>query len=144
MGVKLFELEEGSQITLHIRNKDSNMQIGANIIKHVKENVALISLEYDTTRRLIFENVQIDVEYCQDNDLPIVWNNVKIVNYKTDYIMQVFSEGTRKNRRDCFRVGVSVLAQLRMMGRGAMQVMIRDISMSGFSISDRKKNWDFV
>ena len=138
MGIKLSELEEGSQITLNISNKDHNMQMGAVIKKHVRENIAFIELDYDKTKKLIFDNVLVHIEYC-DERVPIVWHNVKIVTYKSEYVLQVFSEGVRRNRRDSFRVGVSTLARLRMVGDGPQEVIIRDISLSGFSITDRKK-----
>lgn len=137
-GVKLSEIEENSQITLLVKNKDNSMEINGSVIRHVRENIALISLDYDTTQRLIFERVKIDMEYCHENEVPYIWRNVKIVNYKHDYILQVFSDGMKYNRRDSFRVGVSVVAEFRKGGR-KQQVLIRDISMSGFAISDRKK-----
>ena len=136
-GVKLSEIEENSQITLLVKNKDNSMEINGSVIRHVSENIALISLDYDTTQRLIFEGVKIDMEYCHENEVPYIWRNVKIVNYKHDYILQVFSDGMKYNRRDSFRVGVSVLAEFRKGGR-TQQVLIRDISVSGFAISDRK------
>lgn len=136
-GVKLSEIEENSQITLLVKNKDNSMEINGSVIRHVRENIALISLDYDTTQRLIFEGVKIDMEYCHENEVPYIWRNVKIVNYKHDYILQVFSDGMKYNRRDSFRVGVSVLAEFRKGGR-TQQVLIRDISVSGFAISDRK------
>lgn len=137
-GVKLSEIEEGSQITLLVRNKDNRMEINGSVIRHVRENIALISLDYDTTQRLIFEGVKIDMEYCHENEVPYIWRNAKVVNYKHDYILQVFSDGVKYNRRDSFRVGVSVMAEYRKGGR-TQQVLIRDISNSGFAISDRKK-----
>ena len=136
-GVKLSEIEENSQITLLVKNKDNSMEINGSVIRHVRENIALISLDYDTTQRLIFEGVKIDMEYCHENEVPYIWRNVKIVNYKHYYILQVFSDGMKYNRRDSFRVGVSVLAEFRKGGR-TQQVLIRDISVSGFAISDRK------
>ena len=81
MGIKLSEIEEGSQITLQIYNSENNMQMGAVLKQHVKEGIALISLEYDTTRRLNFDNVRIDMEYCYDDGVPIIWRNVRVVNY---------------------------------------------------------------
>ena len=102
MGIKLSEIEEGSQITLQIYNSENNMQMGAVLKQHVKEGIALISLEYDTTRRLNFDNVRIDMEYCYDDGVPIIWRIVRGVNYREDYAMQVLSEGIRHNRRGCF------------------------------------------
>ena len=126
MGIKLSEIEEGSQITLQIYNSENNMQMGAVLKQHVKEGIALISLEYDTTRRLNFDNVRIDM-----------------VNYREDYAMQVFSEGNRHNRRGCFRVSVATTATLSATGKTPQQVTVRDISLSGFSITDRKKELGF-
>ena len=139
MGIKLSEIEEGSQITLQIYNSENNMQMGAVLKQHVREDIALISLEYDTKRRLNFDNVRIDMEYSYDDGVPIIWRNVKVVNYREDYAMQVFSEGNRHNRRGCFRVSVAAVATLSMTGKTPQQVTVRDISLSGFSITDRKK-----
>lgn len=139
LGIKLSEIEEGSQITLQIYNSENNMQMGAVLKQHVREDIALISLEYDTKRRLNFDNVRIDMEYSYDDGVPIIWRNVKVVNYREDYAMQVFSEGNRHNRRGCFRVSVAAVATLSMTGKTPQQVTVRDISLSGFSITDRKK-----
>ena len=139
MGIKLSEIEEGSQITLQIYNSENNMQMGAVLKQHVREDIALISLEYDTKRRLNFDNVRSDMEYSYDDGVPIIWRNVKVVNYREDYAMQVFSEGNRHNRRGCFRVSVAAVATLSMTGKTPQQVTVRDISLSGFSITDRKK-----
>lgn len=144
MGVlKLSELEEGSQITLLIHDQENKMEISGVIKRHIRDDIVLISVEYKTAQRLIFDGVKIDMEYCHENDIPYLWHNVKIVNYKNDYVMQVFSDGMKYNRRDSFRVGVSVMAQLRVGGRNVHQVLIKDISMTGFAISDRKKELGF-
>lgn len=139
MGIKLSELEEGSPILLKLQIGDRTMQMNAVIKKHLKENIALITLNYDTSKRLVFDNVYITMEFAQEGNVPIVWSGAKIVSYKSEYIMQVLSDGIRHNRRNSFRVGVSTMARLRMSGDGPAEVMIRDISLSGFSISDRKK-----
>ena len=139
MGIKLSEIEEGSPITLQIYNSENKMQMEAVLKQHVREDIALITLEYDTTRRLNFDNVRVDMEYCYDDGVPIIWRNVRIVNYRTDYAMQVSCDGSRHNRRGCFRVSVATSATLSMSGRTPQQITVRDISLSGFSISDRKK-----
>lgn len=141
--LKLSELEEGSQITLLIHDQENKMEISGVIKRHIRDDIVLISVEYKTAQRLIFDGVKIDMEYCHENDIPYLWHNVKIVNYKNDYVMQVFSDGMKYNRRDSFRVGVSVMAQLRVGGRNVHQVLIKDISMTGFAISDRKKELGF-
>lgn len=137
--MKLSELEEGTRVTLLISSKDRTVDLTAVIKKHVKNNIAMISLGYDTNKKLVFDKVQIDMEFYQDGEIPIIWHNVKVMSYQTDYVVQVFSEGTRHNRRGFFRVGVSTLAQIRTVGLGVREIMVRDISLSGFSVSDRKK-----
>ena len=140
MGVALSELEEGSEIILVLSAKGKLMTLDATIKKHVKRNIALISIKCDTSKRLNFSTVQVDMEYQpEDSGVPIIWHNVKIAGYQSDYALQVFADGTKHNRRDSFRVGVSITAKVSSAGRGPRQVMVRDLSLSGFSISDRKK-----
>lgn len=136
--MKLSDLTEGSKITLLIHNNNKRMRMGAVIKKHVKQNVALIALDYAAGSRLVFDNVQISAEYDADGGVPLIWNNVKITNYQSEYVMVVNSEAVKNNRRNSFRVGVSKLARVRS-ANGPGQVMIRDVSMSGFAITDRGK-----
>lgn len=138
MGFKLSQLEEGVTVTLLISSAENNMQLGATIKKHLKDNIALIDLHYETTKRLVFDNVQVDMEYYQDNDVPIIWHGVKIGYIKGEYLLQAPVDGVRHNRRGYFRVGVAVSTRIQMPGKSA-QVMIRDVSLSGFSIADRTK-----
>lgn len=69
-----------------------------------------------------------------------MWHNVKVVKYKNDdYAIQVFSEGVKHNRRGSFRVGISTPAKDKNPSPGMpSQVMVRDISLTGFSVTDRK------
>ncbi len=139
MGIKLSELEDGTPVTLQIKNNENKLQLDAEIKRNLKNNMAVLSLDYPTEKRLNFGNVLVDMEYVHEGTMPIVWKNVKIVSYKSEYIMQVSSDGERMNRRNCFRVGVHATAHMRQMGHGAQSVLIRDISLSGFAITDRGK-----
>lgn len=139
MGIKLSELEEGSAVTLRIRTNDNTMQLGAVIKKHVRANLALITLSYATSQRLNFSNVMVDMEYCQENDVPIMWHDVKIMSYQSEYVLQVTGDGVKHNRRSYFRLGLSIPARLRMNRTAPNQITVKDISLSGFAISDRKK-----
>ena len=139
MGIKLSEVAEESTVLLHISNETHGMTMNATIQKIVKDDISIIELDYDSNKRLSFDNVKIYVEYCQDEGVPIIWREAKVFAYKDKYVLQVFSEGVRHNRRGSFRVGVGVLARLSMPGCSVPQVMIRDISLTGFSITDRKQ-----
>ncbi len=144
MGVKLSELEEGSHINLHIKTENADMDMDASIVKIAKDNIAIISIDFPTKQRLNFDNVRTDAEYAQEGGLPIIFHNVRIVYYQSQYVMQAPIDGMRKNRREAFRVGVGSMAKLRMNDNSKPgQVMIRDISITGFSITDRKKELNF-
>jgi hypothetical protein len=137
VGHLLGEIAEGDRFVLHISNNDSSLDLYGVIKKHLKENIALVTILHN--QRLNFENVHVDVEAMGEESIPIMWRNVKIVSYKEDYILQAPTDGVKHNRRGCFRVAVAIVAQMRMGGNGARHVMVRDISLSGFALSDRKK-----
>ncbi|MBQ9764773.1 MAG: PilZ domain-containing protein [Lachnospiraceae bacterium] len=139
MGLKLTKLVEGEHVSLHVSNKTSNLTLKASVTKPLNENTILVNIEDYDDRRLIFDNVQVDLEYYHENDAPTIWYNVKIASYRNAYIVQTPSEGTRNNRRNSFRVPVATTSQLRVAGRGTQYVMVKDISLSGFAISDRKR-----
>ena len=139
--MKLSEIQEGSKIALRLITKDKKLQLDAVLKKHIRENIAIITLMCDTSKKLTFDNVRVDLEYSPEGDVPLMWYSVKVVNYKDDdYAMQLFSDGTKHNRRGSFRVGVSSPAKVRNAAPGTpREVMIRDVSLTGFSVSDRKK-----
>ena len=139
MGNRFKEIEAHQRIVLHIRNHHKHVVLGATIQKHLKDNFSLIILDYTGSKRLIFQNVKIDVEYCQSNGVPIIWPNAKIITYKNAYVLQVDSEGVRNNRRNAFRVAVAQTAWIHIPDQGPKQILLKDVSLSGFSITDRKK-----
>lgn len=138
--MKLSELEEGSKLSLRIMANNKKIQFNAIIKKHVRDNVAIITIINDSNKALKFDNVRTDMEFSPAGDVPFIWYNVKVVNYKDDdYALQVFSDGARHNRRGSFRVGVSAPARVKNPSPGMpREVMVRDVSLTGFSVSDRK------
>lgn len=139
MGIKLSEVEEGSPIVLHLSKDGREMDMNASIKKRVREDLSIIELDYNASKRLSFEGVNIDMEFDYEGTMPIIWKNVRVVFYKSEYVLQASGEGVRNNRRGCFRVGISVYAKFRKSGQGAKRVLIRDISLSGFAITDNAK-----
>lgn len=136
--MKLAEIEEQKHILLHIRNEEYEMDLRGVLERHVNDNLAIISLDYAGTERIIFENVQINMEYILDDGSPYLWVNVRIHNHKGAYVLQTVSDGARFNRRNSFRVQVSKMARCSMPNGDMAQVMVKDISLTGFSITDRK------
>ena len=114
--------------------------MGASIARHLKDNIALITLDNTSGQVLKFDNVNINVIYTNAEGIPYIWMNATIVYYQGQYLLQVKADGGRRhNRRNSFRVGVSHYAKLRITGHGEKEVVVRDVSLTGFSITDRKK-----
>ncbi len=139
MGLKLSDVEVGSKITLLISNESNSMNIDAIIKKNIKDDISIIALCLEMGRPLNFNNVKIEVEYAADEGPPFLWRTAQVIYYKSEYVLQVKNDGIRHNRRESFRVGVAVVGRMRHFGKGELPVMVRDISISGFSIADRKK-----
>lgn len=139
MGIRLSELEAESRITLLVSTADNQMRLEGYIKKVINDAVAVIGIDFESPQRLNFDNVKVQLECILDENVPYLWKQARVVNYKNEYVLQVACEGIRHNRRSNFRVGVSSIGTLKMVGRGSMKVMIKDVSVSGFGISDRSK-----
>ena len=134
------EIEVGSRILLSLSNGNKSMEMGATIARHLKENIALITLDNSNGQILKFDNISINIIYTNADGIPYMWMNSVIVYYQGQYLLQVKADGGhRHNRRNSFRVGVSHYAKLRIVGSGEVEVVVRDVSLTGFSITDRKK-----
>ena len=142
MGVKISEIKENTRVVFHIQNGEQQMDLGAFLKKHLENNLAVITLDYTGSQRLSFNSVKVDMECAEDDGIPLLWEDVKIVNYKNAYILQAPNDGARNNRRGSYRVSVAKKAWFSMEGRKSQYVMIKDISISGFGIADRKRELD--
>ncbi len=142
MGMKLTELEADSKITLVISANDNKMEMPGTIKKVVNKDVAIIDIEYETEKRLNFNNVKVEMECNVDDGVPFWWKDTRIITYKGEYVLQVACEGKRHNRRQSFRVPVSRYGYMQLPSRGNTKVMVRDVSISGFAIADRSKEYN--
>ncbi len=135
------EIEAGSRLLLNLSSGNKSMEMGATIVRHLKDNIALISLDNSSGQVLKFDNIIINVVYTNNEGIPYIWLNSTVVYYQGQYLLQVKADGGRRhNRRNSFRVGVSHYAKLRRPGHGEVEVVVRDVSLTGFSITDRKKD----
>ncbi len=139
-GIKLTSVKEGTPIVLAISSEGKALEMGGSIIKILQDNVALISIDFAGTQKLNFNNVKVDMECITEENIPAKWSNVKILFYQNQYVLRADMDGKKKNRRECFRVGVSHRALMKMPGKGQRDVMIKDISLSGFAITDKDKS----
>ncbi len=143
-GIKLTSVKEGTPIVLAISSEGKALEMGGSILKVLQENVALISVNFAGNQKLNFNNVKVDMECITEDNIPAKWANVKIMFYQNQYVLRADTDGKKKNRRECFRVGVSHRALMKMPGKGQKDVMIKDISLSGFAITDKDKSLNLV
>lgn len=139
MGIKLSELDAGSQVALLISNSEKSITLHATIKRHIENSIASIDIENYEPGKLIFDNVQVDMEYQLEKEIPILWRGVQILSYKSEYFLYAPKDGVRNNKRNFFRVGISKNVQILSATNGPRQTVIRDLSLSGFSVIDRKK-----
>lgn len=140
MKIEFTDIEPGSRLLLVISSGANSLEMGATLARHLKENIALITLDNTTGRVLNFNNVNVNIIYANPEGIPYIWMNATIVHYQGQYLLQVKPDGGRRhNRRSCFRVGISHTGRMRISGHGEIDVTVRDVSISGFSITDRRK-----
>ena len=56
MGVKLSEIEEGTTLKLKIRSQERGFDLDAVLKKVVKDDIIIITIDYDSKKKLVFEN----------------------------------------------------------------------------------------
>ena len=143
MKLNFAEIKEDSPLTLMLHSGNMHMRMDATLIKHMKPNIAAISLQTNVKGVLKFDAIKIEVTYITDSGSPYKWNNAKIVFYQNTYVIQVIGDGHRFNRRNTYRVEISHACQMRTPDGKKQQALLRDISLSGFSITDKKREYEF-
>lgn len=149
MGKRLSALKIGTPISLRVSAQKKSRRFDAVLKKRIDENTIQITLLFDTKKKLIFDNVKTDLEYYPNGNVPTVWSDVKVTPvqseaFSSDYSVQVVTDGKRHNRRDTYRVGISAPVQVTSdIPNCPEQVILRDISLTGFSVTDEKKNLPF-
>ena len=89
------EIEVGSRLLLNLSSGNKSLEMGATIIKHLKDNIALISLDNSSGQILKFDNININTIYTNPEGIPYIWVNSTIVYYQGQYLLQVKADGGR-------------------------------------------------
>jgi len=132
------DIADGSPIILMLHHGSVHMKMDATIISLIREDIAIISLETSVTQILRFDNIEINVIYISDEGSPYMWKKAKIVHFKNNYILEVKGDGNRYNRRYTYRVNVGRQAQIRTAEDIAYRITVKDVSLTGFSLADKK------
>lgn len=134
------ELGVGERLVITVSSSNGSIEFSAEIIKHLKSNIALINISDKTDRVLNFNGTDITIVYTTEDGIPYVWFKCTIVFYQGYYLLQVPADGGRRyNRRNSFRVGVAEHAKLCVKGHSEVDVLLKNVSLTGFSITDTKK-----
>lgn len=132
------DIREGSPIILVLHNGSVHMKMHGNIINLIRDDIAIITLDTSVSQVLKFDNIDLDMIFVSDEGRPYIWKKVKIVYFKNNYVLQVKGDGSRYNRRITYRVTTSRSAQLYTADDSEYRVIVKDVSLSGFSVADKK------
>lgn len=133
------DIRDGSSIILILHSGSVHTKMHGSIINLIREDIATISLDTTVSQILKFDHMDIDVIYLADDGYPFVWKKAKIVYFKNNYVLQIRGDGVRYNRRITYRVSISRSAQLCTADDKEYKVTVKDVSLNGFSIADKKK-----
>lgn len=132
------DIRDGSPIILILHSGSVHTKMHGNIINLIREDIATISLDTSVKQVLKFDHMDIEVIYISDDGYPFVWKKAKIVYFKNNYVLQIKGDGSRYNRRITYRVSISRSAQLRTVDDMEYKVTVKDVSLNGFSVADKK------
>lgn len=132
-------IKDGSPIIIVMHNGSVHAKMQGNIINLIREDIATISLDTRTSQILKFDHMELEVVYVSEDGTPYVWKKAKIVYFKNNYVLQIKGDGTKYNRRMTYRVHISQAAELRKADDTVCPATVKDVSLTGFSIIDKKK-----
>lgn len=142
--MKLSELEQGSNIILHV-NIDGKFADFSSVILYVNKESAIAETIKINNKVVSFsgDNVKLDMSYIRDGKAPFFWRGVVCETFsekgKALYRITTSSEGVERNRREAFRLflGINGVAQMGINNK-ALDIIVKDVSQTGFSfVSDK-------
>lgn len=131
------DIKEDSPVVLMLHSSSVHMKMDAVIQSLIREDIAIITLQTSTTQILKFDNIDMEMIYTSSEGYPYIWHKAKVVYFKGNYVLQVKGEGIRYNRRCTYRVGVSRNAKLHTLDGRRHRTIVKDVSLTGFSVTDR-------
>ena len=132
------DIKDGSPIIILMHNGSVHSKMNRHIINLIRDDIATISLDTPTSHILKFDHMELDFIYIAEDGTPFLWKKAKIVYFKNNYVLQIKGDGTKYNRRVSYRVTLSMPAELRKMDDSIHSILVKDVSLTGFSIVDKK------
>ena len=84
----LADIPAKENLLIKVSTGEKSMELQANIIGHLKNNLTVVSIEGYEGKKLNFSAVNIELEYKGENSVPITFKNVTIQSYKDKYIIE--------------------------------------------------------
>lgn len=139
-GNNILSLQKGTALMLTVTNKAGLMEFPTLVKEVLSTGVLLEPIKHnDKTVNFSAENLHIRVRTSSQHNKPMEWVNCKVslVSHKgiTYHFLQTSSEGKEVNRRESFRVNLSLAGKAQIKEHcGVSDVIVHDISASGFSV----------
>ncbi len=137
--MEIYELTTAHKMSITIANARTNISLNSNIV-FVEENKLYVEpfvyegavLNFDST------NVSISMIAYEEEKSPYLWQIVHIgkeVRDNTPYhVITSNLSGVKINRRENFRLFLGIDATATLMGGKPFDVIVKDISSSGFAV----------
>ncbi len=134
----LKDIAEGQEITLSCKlpGQDNEIEFKATVMQTSMQYIMLDIPRVDD-KRLSFKGVMTSILTERDGG-AYIFTPCNIVFYQGNYIAQCIKEGRKINRRKSFRVGISIMGSMIRGGDSPVNVYVRDVSASGFSITTER------
>ncbi len=136
--VYLRDAQEEQEITIvcKLPMQENEIEFKATVSKITPQYVILDIPRVDD-KRLSFKGVTTSILMERDGGV-YEFSPCSIVFYKGVYVAQCAAQGRKINRRKNFRVGISIMGSLIRGGDSPVNVYVRDVSASGFSITTER------
>ena len=135
----LTDIEVGQEITIACKlpHQENEIEFKATVTQTSAQYILLDVPRVDD-KRLSFKGVSTSILTEKDGG-AYEFSPCNIVFYKGAYVAQCGKEGRKINRRKNFRVGISIMGSMIRGGDSPVNVYVRDVSASGFSITTERQ-----
>lgn len=138
--MKLYEIKDGEQITITVKNEeDATINYKAKIL-FVKQKILFMEpiRVDDAVVNFTGEGIRIIITYVPEGEMPVEWKGctIKFITLESGkyHILYCVHEGKHINRRETYRqyVGYNGVLQLGP-NRKTIDVTVKDVSVTGIS-----------
>lgn len=135
----LKDIAEGQEITIacKVPLQENEIEFKA-MVTQTSDQYIMLDVPKVDDKRLSFKGVTTSIITEKDSG-AYEFSPCNIVFYKGVYIAQCAKEGRKINRRKNFRVGISIIGSMIRGGDSPINVYVRDVSASGFSITTERE-----